>query len=293
MFWQVWLLLLISIAVVTFVFKQIQSRLLLQSPIILVTSSTVPGIEVQQQQQHQQHQLRIKITNPYLYVFGNILSQGFFVPIEIQQSESRIQKKWNFAVFMRQEGISPSIDYRSDWSPDVGVWPLLSLSRRTHRLWSLTFWLRSIRRWLARSTTWQSERMSICWWNQEEPSKICSWSVEFKWYIHFPIPIKMIHNRHQIQAIMSENWDRGLIKRPKLVAHWTLNALKESLPIQKTSSQMYYWQGLYAKRKKNQFYIDRQRRIRLMLSKIDSTRLANVISNWSARVFLLWHRHLL
>ena len=61
---QVWLLLFLSIASVTLILQQIQKLLLLQ-PLL----ESLPN-------QNNQYSLRIKLTNPYMYVFGNVLSQG-------------------------------------------------------------------------------------------------------------------------------------------------------------------------------------------------------------------------
>ena len=58
---QVWLLLLVSIIFTTLAFKQVQSWLLRRN------QSTSSSNEVQRQ---------IEATNPYFYVFGNLISQG-------------------------------------------------------------------------------------------------------------------------------------------------------------------------------------------------------------------------
>ena len=73
-------MLFVSIAVVTYVFRQIQRYLLVKS--------TKQSISNNQDRNNDQITHRIKITNPYMYVFGNVLSQGKSIDC-CQDSHSR------------------------------------------------------------------------------------------------------------------------------------------------------------------------------------------------------------
>jgi hypothetical protein len=100
---------------------------------------------------------RILVGKHYLYVFGNLLTQGsvhLIIKLTLHFSWKIISN--NKAVLARRNV------YHFDWWLAFGPWPLSSSSRLTHRYYSPTSWRRSIARLSIPSTTYWIVMISSC-----------------------------------------------------------------------------------------------------------------------------------